>query len=61
MCIACELGYWSMLDGLDAERRASREKDGLSDKTGFLCESPGEPSNQDLRTAPRDTVESRRE
>jgi hypothetical protein len=49
MCIACELGYWSMLDALEAERRACREKDGPSDETGFLCDTPGEP----LRHEPR--------
>ena len=62
MCIACELGYWSMLDALEAERRASREKDGLSDQTAFLCETPGEPLRHELRTeAARPADESRRE
>ena len=27
MCIACELGYWSMVDALEAERNALREQE----------------------------------
>jgi len=62
MCIACELGYWSMLDALEAERRATRERDGLPGQTGFLCETPGEPRGHEPRTdAPRPVDESRRE
>jgi len=37
MCIACELGYWSMIDALAAERRASNTE-GDADDLSFVCE-----------------------
>jgi hypothetical protein len=43
MCIACELGYLSMIDALEAERRTLMEREGRSEKTGFICEAPVEP------------------
>jgi hypothetical protein len=40
MCIACELGYLSMLDALEAEHKALREQE----KTArFVCETDAEP------------------
>jgi hypothetical protein len=42
MCIACELGYWSMVDALDAERAASKKKAARGDDGGFACEAPAE-------------------
>jgi hypothetical protein len=47
MCIACELGYWSMIDALDAERSASKEKNARTDATGFVCEPAAEPSKRE--------------
>ena len=41
MCIACELGYWSMVDALDAEGAASKKK-ARADDPGFACEVPAE-------------------
>jgi hypothetical protein len=42
MCIACELGYWMMIDALEAERAAkgSLARTGGSD---FACDAPAEP------------------
>jgi hypothetical protein len=42
MCIACELGYWSMVDALDAERAAYKKKAARGDDPGFACEVPAE-------------------
>ena len=41
MCIACELGYWSMVDALDAEGAPSNKK-ARADDPGFACEVPAE-------------------
>jgi hypothetical protein len=48
MCIACELGFLSMIDALEAERRALMEKDGLAGEIGFRCEAAGEPVRAEL-------------
>jgi hypothetical protein len=42
MCIACELGYWMVIDALEAERAAKGDvaRAGESD---FVCETPTEP------------------
>ena len=40
MCIACELGYWSMVDALDAEQAASKKKAARADDAAFACEVP---------------------
>lgn len=37
MCIACELGYWSMIDAVEADR-VSREKAASAAEAGFVCE-----------------------
>ena len=42
MCIACELGYLSMLDALEAERSALKKKVVSVDADDFVCEAPGE-------------------
>jgi hypothetical protein len=43
MCIACELGYWSMVDAIEAERGASKTKAAhADDASGFACETPAE-------------------
>ena len=42
MCIACELGYWSMVDALDAERAASEKKVARAKNADFACEAPAE-------------------
>jgi hypothetical protein len=57
MCIACELGYWSMVDALAAERKMSMKTDGHSEEAGFACETPGEPLNKELRTNTPESVD----
>jgi hypothetical protein len=42
MCIACELGYWAMIDALEAER-ASQGKAARVNETKFICDAPVEP------------------
>lgn len=39
MCIACELGYWTMVDALEAERNAAKKIIAVEDPP-FACE-PG--------------------
>jgi hypothetical protein len=53
MCIACELGYWSMIDALEAERNALREKAAPAE-TRFACEPSAEP---DAREPPQSVDE----
>ena len=50
MCIACELGYWSMVDALDAERAGSKKKAARADDPGFACEVPAERPNRKPHT-----------
>jgi len=45
MCIACELGYWSMIDALEAERAAKSET-ACVNEPGFVCDTPTEPSKR---------------
>jgi hypothetical protein len=42
MCIACELGFWSMMDALppDARERILREQE---EAAQFACDAPTEP------------------
>lgn len=42
MCIACELGYLSMIDALEAEQKAMRAKP-ASAAERFVCEPDAEP------------------
>jgi len=53
MCIACELGYWSMVDALEAERSASKKKATPSDKEGFVCEPAIEEPKRSRRRRPQ--------
>ncbi len=53
MCIACELGYWSMVDALEAERSASRKKAAPSDVEGFGCEQVIEQPKRARRRRPQ--------
>jgi hypothetical protein len=39
MCIACELGYWAMVDAIEAERNAAKKNNAV-DHPAFSCE-PG--------------------
>lgn len=39
MCIACELGYWAMVDALEAEQKALRQNAARDDPI-FACD-PG--------------------
>jgi hypothetical protein len=45
MCIACELGYWPMVDALEAERAAKGETASVKEP-GFVCDAPTEPSER---------------
>jgi hypothetical protein len=36
MCIACELGYWAMVDAIEAERNAAKRDIAVED-TNFAC------------------------
>ena len=62
MCIACELGYWSMIDALEAERNALQEQEkAASAEPQFACEPAAEPAvreqqpQQGARTADEST------
>jgi hypothetical protein len=37
MCIACELGYWAMIDALEAERDAAKKSNAINDPV-FACD-----------------------
>jgi hypothetical protein len=52
MCIACELGYWSMIDAFEAERSASKKKIVPEGDSDFICEAPTEPPKRKRRTRP---------
>jgi hypothetical protein len=52
MCIACELGYLSMLDALEAERSASKKKIVRVDEADFVCEAPVEQPRPSDEPAP---------
>jgi hypothetical protein len=45
MCIACELGYWAMVDALEAERAAAKKKVTLDDSV-FTCEPTAEENGR---------------
>ena len=42
MCIACELGYWAMIDALEAERAGKAEAPRFGD-AGLVCDALPEP------------------
>ena len=41
MCIACELGYWAMVDAFEAERNAAKKSVTVEDPS-FACEPSAE-------------------
>jgi hypothetical protein len=43
MCIACELGFLSMVDALEAERSAMEKR--ARDESAFACEPTSESDN----------------
>jgi hypothetical protein len=45
MCIACELGYFAMIDALEAERAAKAET-ARANEPGFVCDAPPDPSKR---------------
>jgi hypothetical protein len=52
MCIACELGYWAMVDALEAERNAAKKV--MTDKEpSFACE----PIIEDAEPSPTPRVQ----
>ena len=56
MCIACELGYWSMVDAHDAER-ASRRKAARAEDADFACEVPAEQPKRKRRARVRQSTD----
>jgi hypothetical protein len=52
MCIACELGYWAMVDALEAERDAAKKRAAVVDPT-FVCE----PGADEVAQRPQRTVD----
>ena len=44
MCIACELGFWSMIDALPPEKRERilRQQREQTDAAGLACDAPQE-------------------
>ena len=57
MCIACELGYWSMVDALEAQRTASKKKAARADETGFACEAPAERPKRIRQARPKQSTD----
>jgi hypothetical protein len=57
MCIACELGYWSMVDALEAERSATKKRESRGDDA-FACD-PGadQPTPKQDGRGPRSSDE----
>ena len=53
MCIACELGYWSMIDALEAERNALLNK-GAPAAGQFSCEPDTKPEASEHSQQPAD-------
>ena len=56
MCIACELGYWAMVDALEAERDAAKKRTATEDPI-FACESGDEASATSPTQRPQRTVD----
>lgn len=55
MCIACELGYLSMIDALEAEHKALREQEKAAPATTqFTCEPVAEPDAREHPPLPAD-------
>jgi hypothetical protein len=57
MCIACELGYWAMIDALEAERAAAKKNSAIDD-SDFTCD-PGEKPEIQPTPLARRTVDER--
>ena len=57
MCIACELGYRSMIDALEAERTASKKKAARADDAGFACEAPAARPKDKRRARPKQSTD----
>lgn len=47
MCIACELGYWAMVDALEAERNFEKKSIAVEGRS-FTCE----PSAEEAEPSP---------
>jgi len=47
MCIACELGFLSMIDALEAERNALQKRESAAPaEPRFACEPDAEPTRE---------------
>jgi len=53
MCIACELGYWAMVDALEAERNAAKKKSIAVEDPSFACE----PAIEEVESSPAQRVQ----
>jgi hypothetical protein len=56
MCIACELGYWTMVDALEAERNAAKKGFTVEDPF-FACEPSAEGTEPSRAPRPQRTVD----
>ena len=52
MCIACELGYWAMVDAIEAERKASPALAEAGSDARFDCAPVDSAANQDRGPMP---------
>jgi hypothetical protein len=60
MCIACEIGYWSMVDALEAERSASKAKaPRADDASGLTCKAPADQPKRKSRSRPKKATDER--
>jgi hypothetical protein len=62
MCIACELGFWSMIDALpdDARERILREQRERDEAARFACEAPEQEAAQDAAPTETPTAHERK-
>jgi len=52
MCIACELGYWTMVDAIKAERETLRSLAEQGDNATFSCQPVDIAPAQNRESAP---------
>ena len=48
MCIACELGYWAMVDAIEADRASRGEG---AHQSELVCDAPSEPPPAETATS----------
>jgi hypothetical protein len=59
MCIACEIGFWSMMDALppDVRERILREQEAAAQ---FACDTPAQASQIDEQTPEQSGADERK-